>query len=287
MSRLVDQKLKTSEGDKSIVDVLELAELEKQKAHKAKLKRNYVEAAQCFLKAAHILKEQNDEGSNYEQAVCFEEAYKAFKQGNELEKGLSYLEQAANKFLTSTSRATRGARLYDQLGEHYSSLGKKNQSRQELVKACKMYAKAAESYEVEGDSRSVYSIAHQAELASQLELYKEAIHCYDKIIPVASEDRLLQFKLKDYLFSYCLCVLAKDGWDEFATSFRCHQDLHPVFNSTRESQLLLDLIEAKNGFDLEKYEKTLSHYANLSPLPGWQLSILTKVKTEIQQEDLR
>ncbi|KAK9711685.1 hypothetical protein K7432_007674 [Basidiobolus ranarum] len=287
LSKLLDGNLNPTTGEeKNLVNTLDLVELEKEKAHKAKLKKNYIEAAQFFLKASQFLKDQKDEESTYEQAVCLEEAYKAFKQGNQLEKGLNYLEQAASKFGTSTRRATRGARLYDQLGEHYNSLGKRNQSRQELVKACKMYEKAAELYDMEGDSRSVYSISHQAELASELGLYEEAIHSYDKVISVASEDRLLQFKLKDYLVSACLCVLAKDGWEEFTSTFHRYQDLYPAFNSARESQLLNDLIQAKSDFDLEKYETTLARHINLTPLPIWQSHILDKAKTGIQQEDL-
>ena len=62
-----------------------------------------------------------------------------------------------------------------------------------------------------------------------------------------------------------------------------YREMDPTFPSTREHQLLVDLIEAVEAGDQEAFADKLFQYDQMSKLDKWKTTILLRVKNAIEE----
>lgn len=63
-----------------------------------------------------------------------------------------------------------------------------------------------------------------------------------------------------------------------------YRDLDPAFSQTREHQLLVDLVEAVEEGDQEKFADKLFQFDQMSKLDKWKTTLLLRVKDTIQEQ---
>ncbi|CAG8446790.1 12395_t:CDS:2 [Acaulospora morrowiae] len=257
---------------------------EKEAAIKAKGQRDYNKAARLFLSAAKKFQKVGDDSNLLEAAICYEDAYKAFQQTNQIDKALEALETAASIYETSDRQNSRAARTYEKLGEQYKKIT--NPDR-DLEKAINMYRKAGLLLELEGDGRYIFSLISQAELSAEIGHYEQAIELFDMIIVFASNDSLLNFKIKDHIFWQCMCIIALEDWVRLEIRLKEAVEQYPSFADSRERAFIDDLITAKNACDPSEFATACKKYDQLTKLLPWQTSVLLRAKKDLESEDLR
>lgn len=67
-------------------------------------------------------------------------------------------------------------------------------------------------------------------------------------------------------------------------SLEAYRDADPTFEATREYRLLVDLSQAVEEGDEEKFADKLFQYDQLSKLDKWKTTLLLRVKDTIQEK---
>lgn len=62
-----------------------------------------------------------------------------------------------------------------------------------------------------------------------------------------------------------------------------YRDIDPTFASTREHQLLIDLVQAIEQGDQEAFADKLFQYDQLSKLDKWKTTLLLRIKNTIEE----
>lgn len=130
----------------------------------------------------------------------------------------------------------------------------------------KLYLKVADIAALEGD-------------------YQKAISNYERISKSAINNNLMKWSVKEYFLKAGICHLANG--DSVATNraLGMYRDLDPAFTQTREHQLLVDLTEAVEEGDQEKFADKLFQYDQMSKLDKWKTTLLLKVKANIESKE--
>lgn len=63
-----------------------------------------------------------------------------------------------------------------------------------------------------------------------------------------------------------------------------YREIDPTFASTREHQLLVDLVQTIEEKDQEAFADKLFQYDQLSKLDKWKTTLLLRVKNNIEEE---
>ncbi|CAG8573559.1 6629_t:CDS:2 [Ambispora gerdemannii] len=266
-----------------------LATNEKNQAIKAKGARDCEflideSAAKHYLSAAKRFQSVGDDHNQIEAGGCYENAYLAFQQTKQTAKALQALETAASIYEFHDKHVTRAARVYEQLAKLYEN---KTSAQLDLQKALTMHQKAAELFEREGDNRQFFSLISQIELMAELGRYEEAIKILENVIATAANDRVLSFKVKDYCFLQCVCLIALRDWIRVEKQYEELCQLYPSFVDSRESKLIKKLIESINAYDTSAFATACQEYDTLTPFPPWQIEILLQAKKGLEVEDFR
>jgi alpha-soluble NSF attachment protein len=64
-----------------------------------------------------------------------------------------------------------------------------------------------------------------------------------------------------------------------------YRDTDPTFASTREHQLLVDLVQAIEAGDQEAFSDKLFQYDQLSKLDKWKTTLLLRIKSDIEEAE--
>lgn len=64
-----------------------------------------------------------------------------------------------------------------------------------------------------------------------------------------------------------------------------YREIDPSFASTREHQLLVDLLQAVEGGDQEAFADKLFQFDQLSKLDKWKTTLLLRVKNNIEEAE--
>jgi tetratricopeptide (TPR) repeat protein len=194
------------------------------------------------------------------------------------------LETAASIYESNERQSTRAARVYEILAEQYK---KTNSIHHNLEKALKMHRKAANLFELDGDSRFLFSLISQAELSAEIGYYEQAIVLFDNITVLSVNDSILNFKIKNYIFWQCFCIIALDDWVRLEKEFKQFIEQYPSFADSRERVFINKLILSKNACDESGFATACKEYDQFTTLTPWQTHILLRVKKDLGIEDLR
>lgn len=133
--------------------------------------------------------------------------------------------------------------------------------------ANKLYLKTADISAIEGD-------------------YLKAISNYERIARSAINNNLMKWSVKEYFLKAGICHLANGDMVATNRAMESYRDLDPAFTQTREHQLLVDLAEAVEEGDQEKFADKLFQFDQMSKLDKWKTTLLLRVKEKIEgQED--
>lgn len=96
----------------------------------------------------------------------------------------------------------------------------------------------------------------------------------------------MKWSVKEYFLKAGICHLANGDMIATNRALESYRDLDPAFTQTREHQLLVDLSEAVEEGDQEKFADKLFQFDQMSKLDKWKTTLLLRVKEKIEgQED--
>jgi len=72
---------------------------------------------------------------------------------------------------------------------------------------------------------------------------------------------------------------------ESGRALESYRELDPTFASTREHQLLTDLLEAVEKNDQESFSEKLYMFDKMSTLDQWKTTMLLRVKSNIEEAE--
>lgn len=82
-----------------------------------------------------------------------------------------------------------------------------------------------------------------------------------------------------------ICHLAANDTVATDRALASYGELDPTFTSTREYQLLVDLAEAVDEGDQEKFSNKLLFFDDKSKLDKWKVTLLVRVKDNIAEKE--
>jgi len=93
------------------------------------------------------------------------------------------------------------------------------------------------------------------------------------------------YELSLFLENAKTCHILTVSQDLVATNraLESYRDIDPTFASTREHQLLVDLVQAVEQGDQEMFSDKLFQYDQLSKLDKWKTTILLRIKNKIEE----
>lgn len=132
-----------------------------------------------------------------------------------------------------------------------------------------------------------YSLANKlwlkvADIAALDGDYVKAIDGYEKVAQQSINNNLMRYSVKEYFLKAGICHLATKDMISTQRALEKYRDMDPGFASQREHQLLIDLVQAIEEGDQEKYADKLYAYDQMSKLDKWKTALLLRIKNDIQ-----
>lgn len=95
----------------------------------------------------------------------------------------------------------------------------------------------------------------------------------------------MKWSVKEYFLKAGICHLANGDMVAMTRALETYRDLDPGFTQTREHQLLVDLSEACEEADQEKFADKLFQFDQMSKLDKWKTTLLLRVKDHIESKE--
>lgn len=96
-------------------------------------------------------------------------------------------------------------------------------------------------------------------------------------------NNLMRYSVKEYFLKAGICHLANKDMILTQRALEKYRDMDPSFATQREHQLLVDLVQAIEEGDQEKYSDKLYAYDQMSKLDKWKTALLLRVKGNIEE----
>ncbi|KAJ5594907.1 Tetratricopeptide-like helical [Penicillium hispanicum] len=234
------------------------------------------EAGQAFEKAASIQAQNLNEPDD--AANTLQEAFKVYRKSDP-EDAARVLSSAIQHYVLR-GNLRRAATQQQYLAEVYEvELG-------DMKKALEAYEKAADWFE--GDNAEALANKHYlkvADLAALESDYYKAINNYERIARQSINNNLMKWSVKDYFLKSGICHLATKDLVETNRALETYREIDPTFMSTREHQLLVDLLQAIEANDQEQFADKLFQFDQLSKLDKWKTTLLLRIKNSIEEAE--
>lgn len=267
------------------------AEHYKELAVKAKVEKDYYAAYQNYSKSAQIL----SRGTKYDQieaAATYEEAAKC---ANESEKKLEALKLAAKLFEANDS-SVRAARIYERIGDMYSSrmegafsstsssVMSRNDRSTEAIDAFK---RAIDCFKAQNDTRYLSIMTKMANSQCEAGKFEEAVVTLEEYFG-SPDQRGASYELKKPFLTLGFCYLALN--DPVRAQKWLHDFVdskHPSLSQEREYKFLLGVIQGQMDNNSILFDETVSEYTNLQPISDkWKQNVLDKVRMDLDKDEL-
>lgn len=115
--------------------------------------------------------------------------------------------------------------------------------------------------------------------------YYKAIKIYEKVANQSVSNNLMRYSVKEYFLKGGICHLATQDMVGAERALANYVELDPTFASTREHQLLTDLLAAVQSGKQEEFTDKLFAYDQMSKLDKWKTALLLKIKNQIQEAE--
>ncbi|RJE21532.1 vesicular-fusion protein SEC17 [Aspergillus sclerotialis] len=251
------------------------ADLYSQAANAFRVQKMNKEAGLAFEKAASIQTQNLSEPDD--AANSLQEAFKVYRK-TDPEDAARVLSSAIQHYVLK-GNLRRAATQQQYLAEVYEvELG-------DMRRALEAYEKAAEWFE--GDNAEALANKHflkVADLAALDSDYYKAIEHYERIGRASINNSLMKWSVKDYFLKAGICHLATNDLVAANRALESYREVDPTFASTREHQLLVDLVQTIEQGDQEAFADKLFQYDQLSKLDKWKTTLLLRIKNSIEEE---
>jgi len=252
---------------------LELAAEEfDEAANKYKIEEKYEKSGQVYKKVAEI-RYQLDQKSDAAQAL--DRAFLSFNQvspqhaARALEESITAFKEAKN--------LRRAAAKYEDLGKIYESIGDLASARDAWSQAAKLYM--GENAEATANRARVKAAELTAILATDdKDNYHKAKQLFLEVAQSNLQNNALKYSVKEHLFHYGLCSVAFMDEPTISNDFRLFPEVDKQFMTTRENQLLEDMLESLRQQDPDMFQAKVNAYANLSPLKLWEETMIGRIE---------
>merc|ERR1712217_3312 len=126
-----------------------------------------------------------------------------------------------------------------------------------------------------------------AEYAARDGEIQEAINIFETEGQKALQNQLLQYGAKDHFLRAGILYLAQGDSVTVNLAVEKYMVLDPRFEGSREGQLLINLAEALEVKDIDKFEESLQDYENGTCSLGdrWKVEFLLKARDVMTQDD--
>jgi len=250
------------------------ADLYTQAANAFRVQKQNKEAGLAFEKAAAIQSKNLSEPDDAANSLT--EAFKVYRKTDPID-ATRVLSSAIQHYI-SKGNFRRAATHQQNLAEVYEvEVG-------DIKKALEAYEKAAEWFE--SDNAEALANKHYlkvADLAAVEGDYYKAIGHYEKIAKSSVNNNLMKWSVKDYFLKAGICHLATNDLVAINRALESYRDIDPSFVSTREHQLLVDLVQAIEQSDQEAFTDKLFQFDQLSKLDKWKTTLLLRVKGNVEE----
>ncbi|GAE00118.1 vesicular-fusion protein sec17 [Paecilomyces variotii No. 5] len=250
------------------------ADLYTQAANAFRAQKQNKEAGLAFEKAAAIQTQNLNEPDD--AANTLQEAFKVYRK-TDPEDAARVLSSAIQHYV-GRGNFRRAATQQQHLAEVYETeIG-------DMKKALDAYEKAAEWF----DSDNAEALANKhflkvADLAAIEGDYYKSIEQYERVGKSSINNNLMKWSVKDYFLKAGICHLASGDLVATNRALESYRDIDPTFASTREHQLLVDLVQAVEQGDQEAFADKLFQYDQLSKLDKWKTTLLLRIKNNIEE----
>ncbi|OGM41414.1 vesicular-fusion protein sec17, partial [Aspergillus bombycis] len=251
------------------------ADLYTQAGNAFRVQKQNKEAGLAFEKAASIQTQSLNEPDD--AANSLQEAFKVYRKSDP-EDAARVLSSAIQHYVLK-GNFRRAATQQQYLAEVYEvELG-------DQKKALEAYEKAAEWF----DSDNAEALANKhylkaADLAALEGDYYKAIEHYERIGRSSISNNLMKWSVKDYFLKGGICHLATNDLVATNRALENYRDIDNTFASTREHQLLIDLVQTIEQGDQEAFADKLFQFDQLSKLDKWKTTLLLRIKNNIEEQ---
>lgn len=178
------------------------------------------------------------------------------------------------------SAGTRVGRILETFSTYYIA----SQRTGEAIQALR---RAIEAYQMEDDRRYLGLMASLGDLEASRGRYREANQLFAELMQ--SNEPAFSFRRSDFLLSRGVCLLAvactAEGDSNCSAAMTELQTLLDDDQSSRQSQLVANLLRAFNGSDREFWTAMVEEYSKQSvSLDGWRLQTLRRLAEECLSE---
>ncbi|KAI5966813.1 SEC17 [Candida pseudojiufengensis] len=246
-----------------------------QAANSYRLKKDFNQAGNSFLKAAEIQQSLNNHNDAANHLV---EAYKCFK-SNSPKDAIDALTKAIHIFLTQNGQFRRAANFTMDLADLYESVD-------DVPNAIKSYEQAGDYFQTDNaEALSNKAFLKCADLSASSGNYKKAVELYDQIIKNSLNNSLTKWSLKDYIFKNLLCILCLEDIVEVEKRIEKYNDEDPNWSSSREYKLIEGILESIKNGDVEDFSDKVFEFDKFSKLDKLKTQLLLKIKTSVVDND--
>ncbi|KAL1965577.1 hypothetical protein VTN77DRAFT_5661 [Rasamsonia byssochlamydoides] len=250
------------------------ADMYTQAANAFRVQKMNKEAGLALEKAAAIQSKNLNEPDD--AANTLTEAFKVYRK-TDPEDAVRVLSSAIQHYI-SKGNFRRAATHQQNLAEVYEvEIG-------DMKKALEAYEKAAEWFE--SDNSEALANKHYLKVADLAAIegdYYKAIEHLERVGKSSVNNNLMKWSVKDYFLKAGICHLAVNDIVATNRALESYRDIDPTFASTREHQLLVDLVQAVEQGDQELFSDKLFQYDQLSKLDKWKTTLLLRIKNNIEE----
>lgn len=252
----------------------EAAELYTGAANQYRLAKRNRDAGAAFEKAAAMqLKtdEADDAANTYvEASKCYKKedptkciqmlelAIDRFTKRGNFRRGASYRQQVAEIYELELMDAPRAMEAYDSAAEWLASDNAESQAN-------KLYLKVGEIAGLEGD-------------------YPRACGRFEQVASTSVQNGLTKWSVKEYYLKAGICHLCKNDMVAVKRAIENYATEDMTFASTKEFQLLNDLVEAVENGDPEEFTNHIYVYDQVMKLDKWKTTMLLRMKNQMSEE---
>lgn len=247
----------------------EAMDLYQQAANQYKLAKDWQEAGNCFIQCAYCAKKS---GSSTDEATQLMEAGNVLKKISTNDAVEQY--EKAIAIYNAAGRFSQSAKLLVNIAEAYEAESITGTQAKEY------YKRAAELFDMDDHGKSNLTKCRLkiAEYSAKDGEYQEAISIFENEGEKALQSTLLQYGAKDHFLRAGILHMVVGDSVTCKISVEKYGGLDPRFASSREGELLNNLVEAFDERDGEKFVDKLAEYDEVTKLDNWKTEFLVKVK---------
>ncbi|EPS44886.1 hypothetical protein H072_1128 [Dactylellina haptotyla CBS 200.50] len=250
------------------------AELYAQAANAFRSANQHQEAGAAFEKAAALSKQI---GENNDMAGHLVEAFKAYRLSDPAAAARCMREALGHYAITNIRRAAQNKQTLAEMLEQNPAM---------KVEAIKEFNEAADWFRNDNaEALANKNYIKAADLSAEVGDYHTAIAKYEEVANASTNNNLMKWSVKDYLFKSALCHLATmDVVAAKRAILQVYPNMDAAFSPpAMEAIFLHNLLECVEEKEQQKFFQNVMQYKERYPLDNWKLDILAKIQNTIEK----